>query len=111
MQARSPSKGQEYEITRVKAFLEERQTDRGAQASIGEPQDTLRSLFGGEAQRSCDSSLNGRRCALRVERHSPSEEVAAVEATEDEIGVRHGGLRPAAAISDRAGRGPGASRP
>ena len=46
-----------------------------------------------------------------VERHPAAEEVARVEPAEKEVGVRHGRLRPAAAVARGAGSGAGALRP
>ena len=46
----------------------------------------------------------------RVESHAPAEEVVGVEASEQEVRVRHRHLAAAAAVADRTGLRPGAAR-
>ena len=109
VQAAGTAEGEQREAAGVVAALEGDHLDRAGHVLVGDLDDRRGQLhrLHAETRRKPIDRLDRE---ARVESHAPAEEVLGVEATEQEVRVRHRHLAAAAAVADRAGLRPGAAR-
>ena len=105
------TEGDHREFARIDAFLEQRQTDRGAQIGVDDREQSLRRGFDRKAERFRYIRVDrGARC-FAVERHPAAQKVFAVEPAKREIGIGHGRSCSPAAIAGGAWARAGAFGP
>ena len=99
----------EGELARIQAAVDRDEADRVDHIEIDQVDDRLSGLEYGHVQATRES-LERRFRGGHVERHLATQEVARVEAAEDQVRVGHGRLGAAAAVANRTGSGAGALR-
>ena len=102
MQRARAAEGQEREVARVEAALDQHRAERAHHVVVGDLHDGECRLLGGAAERAgdaCDRFLR----RFHVEGHFAAEEVLGVDAAEQQVGVGHRRALAACAVAGGAG--------
>ena len=105
VQAAGTTKAAETKIDRIKAALHRDHAQGASHVFVGKIDHAL----SGTDARQLQWCGNGGQClfgGVEVERHGAAEKVVGAQASEHGVGVSHGGLQPAAAVTGGAGRRP-----